>query len=599
MNWYKIAQRSLQELLQSLDSNPGVDRRTLAWLKTLESKEKGSAINMLTKHPTATIEDIKSTFPKVVPLTDEQETLVRTYPLIGTWMREIMERPSVQKRVKAFNTLRDKAARIRDWIDRTGKTIQGRTLENAVSETEKWHSESISLEKGEYLPTKQEDIVFSYPNRYTWQRISSGTDVKIEGQKMNHCVGSYCDDVEQGKIDVYSLRDENNSPLVTAGFKHNGAVVVQMKGIRDADPSQTYKSYIGDILKKLGTLYNDGEDYLDNNFNLKNFADLDADDIEKSTLLQKMINNQIAREGYPPDFAQHWVKKVLDSGEAPKEWEAKISASIMANGSFGSIPDWARDWVKRILESGRAPKEWEAVINSDIERYGTVPAFAEDWAKNKLESGTAPEEWEAGITRFIGRYGEPPDWVKDWAKKKLYSGEAPKEWEAGISRVIVEKGTPHDWAKDWANNMLYSGTAPKEWEAGITRVIVENRFPPDFAKDWAKKKLEAGAAPKELGAVITRFIERYGYPPDWALKWAEKKLDSGTPPEDWEAAITSYIVTYGRPPNWVYYWAKKKLDSGEAPKEWEEGITSYIERLRTVPDWAQDWAKNKNKNYKR
>jgi len=563
MNWYKIAKRrSLQELLQSLDSNPGVHRNTLAWLKTLEDSKLGPAINMLTKNPTATIEDIKSTFPTVVPLTDEQEISVRTYPSIGTWMRGIMERLSGEKRETAFNLLKEKAAGIRDWIDRTGKNIQARTLENAVEETEKWHRESISLEKGEFLPTKPEDILISYQeNGYTWQRISSGTDVKIEGQKMNHCVGSYCDDVEQGKIDVYSLRDENNSPLVTAGFKHNGAVVVQMKGIRDVNPSQTYQKYIGDILKRLGTVYNDGEEYLDNNFNLKNFADSKADDIESSTLLQKMINNQIAREGYPPDFAQDWAKKKLESGTAPKEWEAGISRVIVEKGY---PPDFAQDWVKKVLDSGEAPKEWEEGITRFIGRYEETPDWALKWAKKKLDSGTAPEKWEAKITRFIERYGEPPDFAQDWAKKKLDSGEAPKEWEAKISRVIVTYGRPPNWVQYWAQKKLDSGEAPKEWEAGISRVIVEKGTPHAFAEDWAKNKLESGTAPEEWEAGITRFIVTYGFPPDWAKDWAKNKLESGTAPEEWEAGITRFIGRHGRPPN-----------------------------------WAKDWAKNNNENYKR
>ena len=325
MNWYKAAQsKSLEELLQSLESNPGVDRSTLAWLKALESKEKGLAINTLTKNPSASIGEMQGLFPKVVPLTTEQERLVRTYPLIGEWMRGIMEGLPEKKRVMAFNTLREKAAGIRDWIDRTGERLQGRTLENAVKETEKWHSESISLEQGEYLPTKPEDIIISYQNKYTWQRISRGTDAKIEGQKMKHCVGNYCADVDEGKIDLYSLRDENNSPLITAGFKHKGAVVVQMKGPENADPREKYQTHITDILDNLGTVYNDGERYL-SNYNLKNFADLKPDDIEKSTLLQKIVNNQIAREGGPPDFAYNWVKTKLESGAAPKEWEARIS----------------------------------------------------------------------------------------------------------------------------------------------------------------------------------------------------------------------------------------------------------------------------------
>ena len=449
MNWYKAAQsKSLEELLQSLDSNPGVDRKTLAWLKALESREKGSAINTLTKNPRASIEEMQRLFTKVVPLTEEQERLVRIYPLIGEWMRGVMSVLSGQKREMAFNTLREKAAGIRDWIDRTGERLQGRTLENAVKETEKWHSESISLEKGEYLPTKPEDIIISYQNKYTWQRISRGTDAKIEGQKTQTCVGNYCNDVDEGKIDVYSLRDENNSPLVTGGFKHTGAVVVQMKGPENTDPREKYQTHITDILDNLGTVYNDGERYL-SNYNLKNFADLKPDDIEKSTLLQKIVNNQIAREGGPPDFAYNWVKTKLESGAAPKEWEEAITSIIAREGRS---PDFAVDWAKKVLDSGSAPKAWEEGINSHIEVYGEPPAWARDWAKKVLESGSAPKAWEEMINSHIEVYGYPLAWAQDWAKKVLDSGTAPKAWEEGITSYITQYGQPPFWAQDWYYN---------------------------------------------------------------------------------------------------------------------------------------------------
>ena len=448
MNWYKTAKRmSLEELLHSIESNPRVDRSTFAWLKTLEGREMGPAINMLTKNPTATIEEIKSTFPKAVPLTPEQERLVITYPLIGTWMRGIMESLSGQKRETAFNVLKEKAAEIRDWIDRTGKQIRGRTLENAVEETEKWHSESYALEKGEYSPLNEKNILISYQNGYSWQRISSGTDAKIEGQKTQTCVGNYCDDIEQGKIDIYSLRDKNNKPLVTAGFKHKGTVVVEMKGAENEDPSETYKGYISDILKELGTVYNDGERYLSNNYNLKNFEDLNIDDIERSLLLQKSINNQIAREGKPPPFAKDWVKKMLESGKAPEEWEAGINRNI---AETGYPPHFAKDWAKKMLDSGTAPKEWKEAISRRILTYGYPTEFAQDWVKKMLESGTAPKEWEAAIIRHITVEGYPHEFAKDWAKEVLESGKAPKEWEAAISRRILTYGYTPVWAQDWA-----------------------------------------------------------------------------------------------------------------------------------------------------
>ena len=589
MNWYKTAKRmSLAELLHSIESNPRVDRSTFAWLQTLEDREMGPAISMLTKNPTATIEEIKSTFTKVVPLTEEQERLVRTYPLIEDWMRGIMERLTGQKRGTAFNVLKEKAAEIRDWIERTEKQIRGRTLENAVEETEKWHSESYALEKGEYSPSKRENIVISYQNGYSWQRISSGTDAKIEGQKMNHCVGNYCNDVDEGKIDLYSLRDENNKPLVTAGFKHKGAVVVQMKGAENADPSETLKNYISDILKELGTVYNDGERYLSNNYNLKDFLDLNIDDIEKSPLLQKITNNQIAREGNPPDFAKDWVKKILDSGAAPEEWEAMINRHITVEGE---APDFALNWVKKMLESGTAPKEWEAMISRRITQGGEAPHFAKDWAKEVLDSGAAPKEWEAIINNQIAREGHPPNFAKDWAKKILDSGAAPKEWEAAISRYILALGMAPVWAQDWAKKMLESGTAPEEWGARISRHITWYGFPPDFAKDWVKKMLESGKAPKEWEAMISRVIAERGEAPVWAQDWVKKMLDSGAAPKEWEAEISRYILALGEAPAWAQDWAKKMLDSGAAPEEWGARISRRILTYGYTPVWAQDWAK--------
>ena len=554
MNWYKTAERkSLQELLQSLDSNPGVDRKTLAWLKALESKEKGSAINTLTKNPRASIEEMQRLFTKVVPLTEEQERLVRIYPLIGEWMRGVMSVLSGQKREMAFNTLREKAAGIRDWIDRTGERLQGRTLENAVKETEKWHSESISLEKGEYLPTKPEDIIISYQNKYTWQRISSGTDAKIEGNKMNHCVGNYCDDVDEGKIDIYSLRDENNSPLITAGFKHKGAVVVQMKGAADKDPSETYKGYISDILKKLGTEYNDGEEYLDN-YNLKNFADLNADDIEKSILLQKIVNNQIAREGDSPDFALKWATRKLHSGKAPKAWEEAISSRI---AETGQPPDFGYYWAKSKLESGTAPKAWEEAITSRIGLGKSIGSWAQEWARTKLVSGRAPKAWEEEITSRIVKMKDPPEFAYGWVKTKLESGAAPQEWQAGITSHIERVGYPPGWAQTWAKKVLDSGTAPKAWETAITSYIVTNVAPPAWAQDWVKMVLESGTAPKEWKEVITSHIAKTGYPLAWAQDWAKKALDSGLAPKEWEAGISSNIEVYGLPPTWAQNWYYK------------------------------------------
>ena len=70
---------------------------------------------------------------------------------------------------------------------------------------------------------------------------------------------------------------------------------------------------------------------------------------------------------------------MLDSGTAPKEWEEAISRRITVKGY---PPEFAQDWVKKMLDSGKAPTEWEEVISRSILRYGRTPGWALDWYYN-------------------------------------------------------------------------------------------------------------------------------------------------------------------------------------------------------------------------
>ena len=588
MNWYKTAQKkTFDEILRGLESNPEVDRAVLSWLKTLPSDKMGPAANMLMKNPRATVQEIEAKFPKVVPLTTEQEQLIANYPLIREWMRGILIGSSVSKREAVFNILREKAARIRDWAERTQAQMQGRSLESAVKETEKWHKESAAIGKGEYLPTQPEDIVIKYPNGFTWQRVSRGIDAKIEGNKMNHCVGNYCEDVDEGKINVYSLRDKNNAPLVTAGFKYDNKVVVQMKGKDDINPvGQGYSKYISDILAKLGAIYNDGEKYLREGFDLKELNYLTIEDIEKDNLVKTIAHNAIVREGSPPDFAFDWAKKTLNSGNAPKEWMDGINKYLVKHQD---VPDFALDWAREKLDSGKVSQELMDAINKYLVKHQDIPYFASNWAKKTLESGNVPKEWMDAINKRIAAKGDVPKFAKDWAKDALKSGNAPREWTDILNRYIEKWGSPPYFAEDWAKNILESGNAPKAWTDKIHMTYV-----PLYAEDWVKKTLESGNAPKEWMNDIEKNLNSAGLSPV-VKDWIKQVLDSGNAPQEWIDAISKHIVKNGYPPYFADDWANKILDSGNAPQKWIDAISKFIVEngnQENPPEFAADWAKN-------
>lgn len=66
------------------------------------------------------------------------------------------------------------------------------------------------------------DFIFLKPN--------TSTDIVVEGYKLNHCVGSYVDDVYEKYYLIYFLREKESSdkPLVTIEVRDNR--IIQAKG---------------------------------------------------------------------------------------------------------------------------------------------------------------------------------------------------------------------------------------------------------------------------------------------------------------------------------------------------------------------------------
>jgi hypothetical protein len=647
MNWYKWAQKkTLEQILDDLYFNDEISKETISWLKTLPKEQMGPAINVIMKNPRATMDDIMKVFKKEEPLTKEQEGLISFYPLIGDWMKGILLNLKGARREQAYNILKENAARIRDWIDRTRANLKGRTLENAIQETEKWHEEEAAVGKGEYMPTRNEDIIIQYPNGYNWQRISRGIDVRIEGRKMNHCVGSYCHDVENEKINVYSLRDKNNDPVITAGFKYNNAAVTQMKGNKDSNPVDTYRSYIKDILKKLGTRYNDGESYLNKSFGIKDLSALTEKDVEKDAVLRNLIHNSILRGDSLYDrFALLWAQDKLESGRAPQEWIDAINKKM---ASDGIPPNFTYEWTKNILDSGNAPQEWIDGIAKGLKLYGHISHVAESWMENLFNSGSIPSNILNAVYELIKQNGRIPGFANNWAKKQVESSNPPPEMIEAMNSLIAKTGEVQLYGDNWAKNILDSGNAPQQWIDGIYRHIEGMRHFPAFTVNWAinliksdderlKKVIYKNIAmgfdfgiglsnyidnSKEKANQLRNTIDEYflkegsvGFESDifkfiidrmeygWSLwisssltKWLEQQLSSGNAPEELIDRLNQLISNKGSVPNFARKWASTILNSGKAPDSWVKGIAKRFGRTGKNAGFASNWVMNKFKS---
>ena len=58
-----------------------------------------------------------------------------------------------------------------------------------------------------------------YVGSYYWTNLKSSSELKKEGEAMNHCVGTYGNKVSSGQSTIYSLRDKNNQSVCTVELR--------------------------------------------------------------------------------------------------------------------------------------------------------------------------------------------------------------------------------------------------------------------------------------------------------------------------------------------------------------------------------------------
>ena len=103
---------------------------------------------------------------------------------------------------------------------------------------------------------KTNDVVMKLPNGYKIVQVGKEdspkedvkSDLETEGEKMGHCVGSYCQQVFDGDSFIYSLRDSKNNPHATIELDDSNTIV-QIQGKENREPIEKYHSYIWEFIK--------------------------------------------------------------------------------------------------------------------------------------------------------------------------------------------------------------------------------------------------------------------------------------------------------------------------------------------------------------
>ena len=261
----KIA--AVEDFLQGLGSNPEV----IQWIGSLDDSQlAGWYTNQVRKNPQISLQEMQSLKPPIPqepPYTESEISRTVDYdndPTFRQWAlvqyrkhryQRIQDAPRQRYRggpVQEIpvNYSYDPAAvildnvigQIYDWYRATNPEIASYDFETARAASDQWHHQAATAGEGQEYDGS-ETVVYTYPNGWKVVQIHSANDLEVEGNRMNHCVGSYCDEVDSGMLIILSLRDPNNEPHVTMEMDMDGGIK-QIQGNSNSIPKREYREML-------------------------------------------------------------------------------------------------------------------------------------------------------------------------------------------------------------------------------------------------------------------------------------------------------------------------------------------------------------------
>lgn len=261
MNWLsRLIISSIDNYLNSLGASPDI----IYWIKN--NPQSQWYADRFRENPNLTLSELQQMSPRNKKGPTEREfAIVRRYKeefkKWALWqLRKLRSKPINSGEDYEYkipiNDLSRNLGLIYDWWDHSAAPvmISSYSWDHAMQMQDAWHKASAS--KGEglvYGPLDNKNIVYSPPEWGGWsiQAVTNENDLLAEGNLMDHCVGDYCERVELGKVQVYSLRDPANRPHVTIGIDPLTNEVFEVQGKGNTDPNEKYAKYITDWFAEL------------------------------------------------------------------------------------------------------------------------------------------------------------------------------------------------------------------------------------------------------------------------------------------------------------------------------------------------------------
>jgi len=247
--WYRIAQ-NIQAIRNRL-TNLGASQEVIDYIVNLPTEDISGHIGLVQKNPSITVDELKSQYkPKRhFEMPEEYKNILQKYneyPAYKDWV-ETQIRKSLHSQTPINTEVFDF---IFDWYRSMSEEnkkfdINSYNLKRAIQLSDEWHK--VITGKGEgkiYTPLERDEygnitdyrVVYKFDDGWYVVELDNKNNLMVEGNKMNHCVGSYWDEVQHGDSKIFSLRNPSGKPHVTIELD-KGNNIVQTRGNSNSVPS--------------------------------------------------------------------------------------------------------------------------------------------------------------------------------------------------------------------------------------------------------------------------------------------------------------------------------------------------------------------------
>lgn len=470
MNWYLkeiLTAGNVEEYLQSLGATPDIIQ-----FITSQGANSQTLVNEFRQNPSLTIEQLQELVPiqqeQIDPYYNNEKQFANDYSLISKWilvnMRKLRNGVSEDK----FNTLppleqrkywgfRENIQEIYDWALRSEPRpdISSYSIEQAIAALEEWHRMMTGQGEGKiYEPTNPELIMYgpewNNPEWQGWtvQKVTSKNDLLTEGSEemMDHCVGSYCEDVEGGTVTIYSLRDPKNNPHITMEIDTLGNIT-QVQGKSNSDPKPVYKEMIKEWISTSGedagiakeiNAFEDMEEKI-------NMGEIGSGVLTITDYIEKILQNEESEYGLKhildvsiTDIIEDLMTAAEDEnsgfGNTLQDYRGDITDSpgyvtllaLMDDLKLPNSPRHSEEWDE--VRSMPKKTDWKNIQKVEQWAWDTMAEIQEDF--HGYDTGLTypheedyenPEEYEEAMREFEEAESEIQD---EWMRSTLKGGFA-------------------------------------------------------------------------------------------------------------------------------------------------------------------------------